>query len=74
MSVKTITEGDQSLTIQTLQKVDHLGAHYWQARAMFRIADGRARADVITSVRHASVAHAERAVVELARRNGWGLR
>lgn len=71
MSVKTITENGRQLTVQTLQKVDPLGVTYWQGRAMFRIADGRARADVVTRTRYATRESAENAAIALARANGW---
>ena len=71
MSVKTITEDGRQLTVQTLQRVDALGTTYWQGRAMFRIADGRARADVVTRSRHATREAAEHAAIALARANGW---
>ena len=71
MSVKTITEHGRQLTVQTLQRVDALGTTYWQGRAMFRIADGRARADVVTRSRHATREAAEQAAIALARTNGW---
>ena len=71
MSVKTITEDGRQLTVQTLQRTDALGASYWQGRAMFRIAEGRARADVITRSRHATREAAENAAIALARANGW---
>ena len=48
MSVRTIVEHGCPLTVQTLERVDALGATYWQARAMFRIASGQARVDVVT--------------------------
>lgn len=72
MSVRTITERGYQLTVQTVEKTDALGATYWQGRAMFRIAEGRARADVVTMARHGSRENAESAAVALARRNGWG--
>ncbi|CAN7234172.1 hypothetical protein LJR168_003292 [Pseudoxanthomonas sp. LjRoot168] len=71
MSVKTITEDGRQLTVQTLQRTDALGASYWQGRAMFRIAEGRARADVVTRSRHATREAAENAAIALARANGW---
>ena len=40
MSVRTIVEHGCQLTVQTLERVDALGATYWQARAMFRTASG----------------------------------
>lgn len=49
MSVRTITENGYQLTVESLEKVNHLGMAYWQGRAMFRVADGHARADVVTS-------------------------
>ena len=60
------------LTVQTLERVDALGATYWQARAMFRTASGQARVDVVTRTRHATREAAERAALALARDNGWG--
>ena len=71
MTVKTITEDGRQLTVQTLQKVDPLGVTYWQGRAMFRIAHGSARADVVTRTRHATRESAENAAIALARANGW---
>nr|WP_298152533.1 hypothetical protein [uncultured Pseudoxanthomonas sp.] len=72
MSVSTIIEHGCPLTVQTLERVDALGATYWQARAMFRIASGQARVDVVTRTRHATREAAERAALALARENGWG--
>ncbi|HEY0862298.1 hypothetical protein MUU77_03295 [Pseudoxanthomonas sp. F37] len=72
MSVSTIVEHGCPLTVQTLERVDALGARYWQARAMFRIASGQARVDVVTRSRHATREAAERAALALARENGWG--
>lgn len=72
MSVRTIADNGYQLTVQTIERIDALGAPYWQARAMFRIADGRARADVITTAHHGTRESAESAAVALARRNGWG--
>lgn len=72
MSVTTITENGRQVTIQTIEKTDHLGATYWQGRAMFRVAGERARVDVITSARHQTSKSAEASVLALARRNGWG--
>jgi hypothetical protein len=74
MTVKTIIESGHRLTIQTLDRVDHLGVSYWQARAMFRVANESARVDVITRSRHPTAEAAERAAVQLARDNGWGSR
>lgn len=72
MSVRTITDNGHSLTVQTVEKTDSLGAPYWQGRAMFRVADARARVDVITTARHATREGAEASALALARRNGWG--
>jgi len=72
MGVSTITENGHQVTIQTVEKTDHLGATYWQGRAMFRIAADRARVDIVTHARHPSRESAERAALDLARRNGWG--
>lgn len=72
MSVRTITEDGHQVTVQVLQKTDVLGATYWQGRAMFQIADGRARGDVVTTARHATPAAAETAAIALARASGWG--
>jgi hypothetical protein len=72
MSVRTITDNGHSLTVQTVEKTDTLGTTYWQGRAMFRVADARARVDVVTTARHASRENAEAAALALARRNGWG--
>lgn len=73
MSVRTITDTGHRITVQVLQKTDVLGATYWQGRAMFRIADGRARGDVVTTARHASPEAAETAALALARASGWAL-
>jgi hypothetical protein len=72
MSVKTITEMGHQLTVQVWERTDQFAASYWQARGMFRIAGATARVDVITASRYASSDAAERAVVQLARDNGWG--
>jgi hypothetical protein len=72
MSVKTISELGHQLTVQVWKKTDQFGRAYWQARAMFRIAGDSARVDVITASRHGASEAAERAVVQLARDNGWG--
>lgn len=72
MSVRTITDNGHSLTVQTVEKTDHLGARYWQGRAMFRVAGARARVDVITTARHATRESAESAALALAHKNGWG--
>lgn len=72
MSVRTITDNGHSLTVQTVEKTDYLGARYWQGRAMFRVAEARARVDVVTTARHANRESAESAALALARRNGWG--
>jgi hypothetical protein len=74
MSVRTITDGDHQITVQVLQKTDVLGATYWQGRAMFQIADGRARGDVVTTARHATPDAAETAAIARARASGWGVR
>ena len=71
MSVKTITEGGRQLTVQTLERAGPSGTTYWQGRAMFRIADGRARADVVTRTRYVTRESAESAAIALARANGW---
>ena len=72
MSVRTIVEHGCPLTVQTLERVDALGATYWQARAMFRTASGQARVDVVTRTRHPTREAAERAALALARDNGGG--
>lgn len=72
MSVRTITDNGHSLTVQTVEKTDAFGAVYWQGRAMFRVADARARVDVVTTAHHATRESAERAALALARSNGWG--
>lgn len=72
MSVRTITENGHSLTVQTVEKTDVPGAICWQGRAMFRVADARARVDVVTTAHHATRESAERAALALARSNGWG--
>lgn len=72
MSVRTITENGYQLTVESLEKVNHLGMAYWQGRAMFRVADGHAQADVVTSAQYAHRDSAEEAVIALARKNGWG--
>ncbi len=72
MTVKTITENGHQLTGQILQRTDASGLSYWQARAMFRVANQTARGDVITTSRHASTEAAERAAIRLARDHGWG--
>ena len=74
MGVKTITEDGHQITVQVLQRTDVLGASYWQGRAMFQIADGRARGDVVTTARHATTDAAEAAAIALARASGWGRR
>lgn len=74
MSVRTITEDDHQVTVQVLQKVDVLGATYWQGRAMFQIAGGHARGDVVTTARHKTADAAEVAAIALARASGWGVR
>jgi hypothetical protein len=74
MTVRTITEDSHQITVQVLQRTDILGATYWQARAMFQIAEGRARGDVVTTGRHATPEAAENAAIALARRSGWGQR
>jgi hypothetical protein len=71
MSVKTISELEHQLTVQIWEKTDQFAKPYWQARGMFRIAGNTARVDVITASRYASGDAAERAVVQLARDNGW---
>ncbi|MBD9478839.1 hypothetical protein [Pseudoxanthomonas sp. PXM02] len=74
MSVRTIVEGDQQITVQVLRRTDVLGNDYWQGRAMFQLAGGRARGDVVTTMRHATAEAAERAAIALARASGWGTR
>ena len=49
MSVRTIVEHGCPLTVQTLERVDALGATYWQARAMFRTASGGGLASMCSS-------------------------
>ncbi|TQM12136.1 hypothetical protein FB548_2063 [Pseudoxanthomonas sp. 3HH-4] len=71
MTVRTITDNGHQLTVQTIEKIDPLEMVYWQGRAMFRIAEGRARVDVVTTERHVSRDRAESAAIALARRNGW---
>jgi hypothetical protein len=74
MTVRTITEGDHQVTVQVLRRTDILGGAYWQGRAMFQIAGGRARGDVVTTMRHATADAAENAAIALARASGWGRR
>jgi hypothetical protein len=74
MTVRTISEGDQQITVQVLRRTDVLGGAYWQGRAMFQIAGGHARGDVVTTLRHATVDAAEAAAIALARASGWGRR
>jgi hypothetical protein len=74
MSVRTITENGHQVTVQVLQRTDVLGTSYWQGRAMFQIADGRARGDVVTTVCYATPGAAETAAIALARASGWGRR
>ena len=52
MSVRTIVEHGCPLTVQTLERVDALGATYWQARAMFRTASGARLKVVNQGMRH----------------------
>ncbi len=72
MSVRTITEDGHQITVQVLQKTDLLGSTYWQGRAMFQIAGGRARGDVVTTLRHVTPEAAENAAIASARASGWG--
>ncbi|MBL8256789.1 MAG: hypothetical protein JNJ62_09325 [Pseudoxanthomonas mexicana] len=74
MSVRTLTEDGHSITVQVLKKIDFFGASYWQGRAMFPFADGRARGDVVTTTRYGTPEAAERAAIALARASGWGTR
>lgn len=73
MTITTLVENGHPLTVQTLQRRDHLGAAFWQGRAMFRFAQGTARGDVVTTARYLTPEAAEKAVVDLARKAGWGV-
>lgn len=72
MPVTTLIENGHQLTVQTVERADHLGTPFWQGRAMYRFAGGTARGDVVTTARYAAAETAQQAVVQLAKKNGWG--
>lgn len=69
--MKTITENGAPLTVETVEKFDFLRNPFWQGRAIFESAAGRARVDVVTSALHRTAEEAEQAAVQLAREHGW---
>lgn len=69
--MKTITENGTPLTVETVEKFDFLRIPFWQGRAVFAAATGRARVDVVTTTLHRTAEEAEQAAIQLARDHGW---